>query len=264
MTPRERLRRTIFEADTPAGRAFDVALIVAILASVTAAILESVSSIRAAYGETLYAIEWFFTVLFTVEYALRLWAVQRPLHYARSFFGIIDLLAILPTYVSVLIPGAQQLLTIRVLRLLRIFRVFKLANYLSEARIILTALQASVRKISVFILAVITLVTFFGSVMYVVEGPEHGYTSVPTGVYWAVVTLTTVGYGDISPQTPLGQGLSVIVMLMGYAIIAVPTGIVTVELSRAGRPTTDIACPGCGRQGHDPDAEFCKYCATEL
>lgn len=262
---RDRLHEIIFEADTPAGRAFDVVLIVAILASVLVAMLESVAAIRARIGPELYATEWFFTILFSIEYLFRLACVRRPLSYARSFYGVVDLLAILPTYVSLAVPGAQQLLTIRVIRLLRIFRIFKLAAYLNEAAVITAALRASVRKILVFILAVLVLVVFVGSLMYVVEGEENGFTSVPRSAYWAVVTLTTVGYGDIAPKTPLGQSLAVVVMLLGYAIIAVPTGIVTVELSHATRraPTTQ-SCPSCSLEGHDPDAAHCKHCGSKL
>ncbi|MCH8961110.1 MAG: ion transporter, partial [Bacteroidetes bacterium] len=224
----------IFESDTPPGKAFDVALILTIFASVAAVMLESVSAIGSRYGAILYASEWVFTILFTIEYILRLICVGRPLRYARSFFGIVDLLAVIPTYFSVLFPGAQFLLVIRLLRILRVFRVLKLVQYLSAADILMEALRASRRKIVVFLVALLTLVVILGSLMYLIEGAENGFTSIPRSIYWAIVTLTTVGYGDISPQTGLGQALAAVVMIMGYGIIAVPTGIVTAEMTRIG------------------------------
>lgn len=262
---RHQLHEIIFEADTAPGKWFDVLLIFSIIVSVVLAMLDSVGSIQAVYGQWLYVGEWIFTILFTVEYLLRLFCVQRPLLYARSFFGIVDLLAILPTYLSVILPGGQYFIIIRVLRLLRIFRVFKLVQFLSEARLLLDALRASFRKIAVFLCTVMTLVIIFGALMYVVEGAANGFTSIPRSVYWAIVTMTTVGYGDISPQTDLGQALAAIIMIIGYGIIAVPTGIVTVELSQAvHRGVSTQACPGCGVDGHDRDARFCKYCGTSL
>ena len=263
---RDKLHEIIFEAETPAGKTFDVILIFCILSSVTAVILESVENIADRYGDTLHAIEWFFTILFTIEYTLRLISVKRPLRYATSFYGIVDLLAIIPTYLSVLIPGSQSLLTIRMLRLLRVFRVFKLRAYLSEATIITDALKASQRKIIVFLTAVITIVVIMGSLVYVIEGEENGFTDIPTGIYWAIVTLTTVGYGDISPQTPLGQTIASVVMVMGYGIIAVPTGIVTVEISRAAqrKGASTRSCAECGSEGHDLDAAYCKRCGAAL
>lgn len=264
---RDRLHEIIFEAETPTGKIFDIILLISICISVLVVMLESVPVIQVRYGEQLLYIEWFFTLLFTVEYILRLISVLRPLAYARSFFGIVDFLSIVPTYLALFVSGAQYLLIIRILRLLRIFRVLKLVEYLEESRELTTALWASRRKISVFLLTVVTLVFIIGSAMYVIEGPENGFTSIPTGVYWAVVTLTTVGYGDIAPQTAVGKTLATIVMLMGYGIIAVPTGIVTMELSR-GRPRPQSgltrACPTCGREGHDPDADYCKYCGSSL
>jgi len=262
---RGRLHEVIYEAETPAGRAFDVALIWLILLSVAAVMLESVRGVRAEYGRLLYAAEWVFTVLFTVEYVLRLVSVRRPLAYATSFYGVVDLLAIIPTYLSLLVPGSQSLLVIRVLRLLRVFRVFKLAEHLTEADVLMRALRASRRKISVFLLTVLTLVVIIGTLLYVVEGEENGFTSIPVGIYWAVVTLTTVGYGDISPKTPVGQTLAAAVMIIGYGIIAVPTGIVTVEIAQAVRkPVSTQACPDCASQGHDTDAVHCKYCGAKL
>jgi len=262
---RARLHEIIFEADTPAGKAFDVALLGAIGLSVVAVMLDSVAAVQARYGAALYAAEWGFTLLFTVEYVLRLLTVRRSLAYARSFFGLVDLLAILPTYLSLLVPGSQYLLVIRVLRVLRVFRVLKFVQYVGEANLLLQALRASRRKVIVFLFAVGTMVIVFGSCMYLVEGPENGFVDIPRGVYWAVVTLTTVGYGDISPKTPLGQLLSSLIMILGYGIIAVPTGIVTVEMGRAfQRPVSTQACPHCGREGHDADARFCKGCGSAL
>ena len=262
---RRLLHEVIFEAETPAGKAFDIALIWAILLSVIAVMLESVNSIRAYCGAALIAAEWIFTVLFTVEYLLRLLSVRHPLSYATSFFGVVDLLAVLPTYLSIIFPGGQYLLTIRSLRLIRIFRILKLSEYVGEARVITKALQASRRKISVFLLAVTTLVVIIGSIMYVIEGEENGFTDIPTSVYWAIVTLTTVGYGDVSPHTPLGKALASLVMILGYGIIAVPTGIVTVEISEAARKKISThACPGCSAEGHDADAVYCKYCGVHL
>ena len=262
---RQRLHEIIFEADTPWGRFFDVALIGAILISVGLVMLDSVSSIQASWGNFLYAAEWLFTLLFTIEYALRLYCVNRPLKYATSFFGVVDLLAILPTYFSMLLPGSQYLLVIRILRVLRVFRVFKLVQYLGEARLLIQALRASQRKITVFLFTVLTLVCIFGSLMYLIEDAASGFTSIPRSVYWAIVTLTTVGYGDISPQTHIGQLVASVIMIIGYSILAVPTGIVTVELSQAFKKNiTTQACPDCSREGHDRDARFCKYCGAAL
>jgi voltage-gated potassium channel len=262
---RHRLHEVIFEADTPAGKAFDVALILAIVASVAAVMLDSMAGIRHAYGPLLLAVEWLFTLLFTVEYLLRLFSVQRPVRYATSFFGVVDLLSVVPTYLSVLIPGSRYLLVIRLLRVLRVFRILKLAQYVGEIRHLNRALRASRRKITVFLATVLTLVVVLGSLMYVIEGEEHGFTSIPKGIYWAVVTLTTVGYGDISPQTNLGQSLAALVMILGYGIIAVPTGIVTVEFARAFQPEVSTqACPQCAAEGHDPDAVHCKFCGARL
>ncbi len=262
---RTRLHEIIFEADTNAGRLFDLALIFSIVVSVATVMLDSVRSIREAYGPLLHAAEWFFTLLFTLEYGLRLVCVGQPLRYAASFFGVVDLLAVAPTYVSLLLPGGQYLLVIRILRLLRIFRVLKLVKYLTEAGVLWHALGASRRKITVFLFTVLTLVVIFGALMYLIEGEDNGFTSIPRSVYWAVVTLTTVGYGDISPQTNLGQLLAALIMVMGYGIIAVPTGIVTVALSRTQDATVSTqACPQCGAEGHDPDARYCKYCASRL
>ncbi|MDP2602903.1 MAG: ion transporter [Deltaproteobacteria bacterium] len=262
---RSALHKIIFEADTPAGKAFDVALIWSVILSVTTVVLESVGSIRASYVDVLHALEWFFTIMFTIEYVLRLLCVQRPLAYATSFFGLVDLLAVIPTYVSFFVPGSQYLLSIRILRLLRTFRIFKLTEYLSEATVIRTALLASRRKISVFLFAVMTVVVIIGSAMYAIEGEENGFSDIPTSIYWAIVTMTTVGYGDISPQTALGKALASIVMIIGYSMLAVPTGIVTVEISQASRRGINTqACVACGAEGHDLDAVHCKYCGVRL
>jgi voltage-gated potassium channel len=259
------LHEIIFEADTAGGKLFDVLLILSIIASVILVMLDSVAEINAAHGPLLYAGEWFFTLLFTLEYFLRLFSIGRPLSYATSFFGLVDLLAILPTYLSILFPGTQFLLVIRILRVLRIFRVLKLVPYVGEGRMLMQALRASRRKITVFLFTVLTLVIIFGSLMYLIEEASDGFTSIPRCIYWAVVTLTTVGYGDISPQTNLGQLVAAFIMIIGYGIIAVPTGIVTVELSHAfSKRLTTQACPQCSAEGHDSDARNCKYCGALL
>jgi voltage-gated potassium channel len=264
-TWRNRLHEIIFEADTPAGRAFDVLLLWSIVLSVLAVLLESVPSVQGRYKQLLRIAEWIFTILFTVEYALRLISVGRPLRYATSFFGVIDLLAIVPTYLSVLLPGAQTLLVIRALRLLRVFRVLKLVRFLEESRVLGQALRASRHKITVFLGTVLTLVLILGTLMYLIEGEVHGFDSIPRSMYWAIVTLTTVGYGDIAPATIPGQILASLVMILGYSIIAVPTGIVTVELSRATQAQVSTqACPQCSAEGHDADAKHCKYCGAKL
>jgi len=260
------LHEIIFEADTRAGRFFDVALLWAILLSVGTVLLESVAEVRAHYGPELRFLEWFFTVLFTIEYVLRLYSVARPLKYACSFFGLVDLLAVIPTYVSLFVAGAQSLLIIRVLRLLRVFRVLKLAHYLSEAEVLTAALRASRRKIVVFLGAVLNIAAIVGALMYLVEGEASGFTSIPRSMYWALVTMTTVGYGTIVPVTPLGQFLSALLMVLGYGILAVPTGIVSVEMARQDRTTSTStqACPSCSAEGHDDDAVHCKHCGEQL
>jgi voltage-gated potassium channel len=262
---RQRLFQTIFESDTPSGRRFDIVLLVLIVLSVVVVIVDSIAEYRALYGSLLRIAEWVLTAIFTIEYILRLAAVRRPLTYALSFFGIVDLLAIAPTYLSLLLPGTEYLLAVRILRLLRIFRILKAAEYLSEANTLGRALWATRRKISVFLTAVVTIVIIVGALMYVVEGEAHGFVNIPVSIYWAVVTLTTVGYGDIAPRTPFGQFLASIVMLLGYGILAVPTGIVSAEIARGGRsePTAQT-CPTCTRQGHDADATHCKYCGGVL
>ena len=263
---RERVRIIIHEADTPAGKAFDVMLIIAIIVSVGVVMLLTVPGMER-WHNTLLSVEWGFTIVFTIEYALRLWSVDSPAKYARSFFGVIDLVAILPTYISAIIPGANYLLVVRALRVLRIFRILKLIEYVRGARTIMRALRASFAKITVFLLAIVILATIIGAVMYLVEG-QHGtkFESIPKSIYWAIVTLTTVGYGDITPATALGQFLAAIVMIMGYSIIAVPTGIVTAEMTRVDGPhaPNTRACPNCGVEGHRTDAVHCHACGETL
>jgi voltage-gated potassium channel len=226
--------------------------------------LETVQEISAVHGRGLRAAEWLFTALFAVEYGLRLISAPQAGRYARSFFGVIDVLAVLPTPLSLIVPGAQSLLVIRGLRLLRVFRVFKLAGYLGEANVLMTALRSSRRKVGVFLGTLLILILILGSAMYLVEGAERGFTSIPRAMYWAIVTLTTVGYGDIAPQTVVGQLLASLVMIIGYAIIAVPTGIVSAELVQAGRSASTRACPTCASRGHEAGARFCKDCGVTL
>lgn len=260
---RRQVHDILFGDDTRLARIFDVILILIIIGSVIAVMLESVPPINARYHTELYALEWIFTLIFTIEYILRLVCVGKPLQYARSFYGIVDLLAAIPTYFSVILPGIQALLVIRLLRILRVFRVLKLVQYLSEANVLLTALRTSRRKITVFVIAVLTLVTILGSLMYVIESADAGFDSIPRSVYWAIVTLTTVGYGDISPQTPVGQALAALIMIIGYSIIAVPTGIVTAEISRTLK-TLPIGCSGCHATNHERDAQYCRKCGASL
>lgn len=263
---RSRLHEVIFESNTKAGKTFDVALLISILLSIGIVMADSVNSLHDKYGHQFYIIEWCFTILFTAEYILRLLSVKSPVAYAFTFFGIIDLLAIIPTYLSLFFVGAQSLLVLRALRLLRVFRIFKLSHFIAEMSFLGTAIGASLRKISIFISFVIILVIILGSIMYLVERGENGFSSIPASVYWAVVTITTVGYGDISPVTPAGKFVASIIMLLGYSIIAVPTGIVSTEMAIAAknRQQKHEACPNCGREGHASDALFCKYCGTLL
>jgi len=263
---RDRLYEIIFEADTRAGKLFDVVLLLAILMSVMATILNSVGSIEEAYGSWLSGCNWVFTLLFTIEYGFRLYCAKQPVRYARSFFGVVDLLAVLPSYLSLLIPGARVLDVIRILRLLRIFRVMKMVQYVDDGDLLLNALVSSRRKIGIFLFAVVTLVVILGSLMFIIEnGPESGFTSIPAGIYWAIVTLTTVGYGDISPQTGLGQTLAACIMIIGYSIIAVPTGIISAEVGRSSVwAKIPLHCDACGADDHDPDATHCKHCGSPL
>lgn len=263
---RQKLHEIIFESDTLEGKAFDVALLILIVLSTVIVMLESIPAVHSQYYEKFLVVEWGFTIIFTIEYILRLLSVRRPVRYATSFYGIVDLLAILPTYLSILFPGGQYFLVVRVLRLLRVFRIFKLAEYINDAQVITRALVASRRKIGVFMMTVLLLVVIIGAMIYVIEGSASGFTDIPTSIYWAIVTLTTVGYGDIAPRTALGKALASLVMLIGYSVIAVPTGIVSAELSRSRRPepVSSQACPYCSREGHDDDAIFCKYCGSPL
>lgn len=262
---KDRLYIIIFEADTPAGKLFDVLLFAAILASVALTMLQSVGSIRASHGALLFVLNMTFTGLFTVEYLLRLWCSKHTIRYARSFFGVVDLLSILPVYISWLIPGTRFLDVVKVLRMLRIFRVLKMTQYVGDADLLMNALTSSRRKIGIFLVAVMTIVVIVGSLMYVIEGEEHGFTSIPRSVYWAIVTLTTVGYGDVSPQTPIGQSLAALIMIIGYSIIAVPTGIITAELGlSAAKQKQARTCAACGHARHDADASHCKHCGAGL
>ncbi|MEL7003948.1 MAG: ion transporter [Bacteroidota bacterium] len=257
----------IFGADTFWGKTFDVVLLIAILLSVIAVMLESVASIKMAYGDALYVIEWFFTILFSIEYIARIIVAKNRWKYVTSLFGIIDLLSIIPTFVSLFFVGAQSLSIIRSIRLLRVFRILKMVRFLGEASQLSTALKASRAKIIVFIGVVFTMVVILGTLMYMIEGSENGFTSIPRSIYWAIVTLTTVGYGDIAPQTPIGQTLASIIMILGYGIIAVPTGIVSAEMVQQGKKQEEkrlISCPQCEKTGHALDAEYCKYCGCKL
>ena len=262
---REKLHEVIFEADTPAGKNFDIALLIAIGLSVAAVSMESVPHLRATYGPWLRGVEWAVTAGFTVEYVLRLLAVRKPMRYALSFFGLVDLLSLLPTYLSIFIAGSHTLTVIRALRLLRIFRILKLAHFVLEAQILSRAIRASGRKITIFIGVVLSVVLIVGSIMYMVEGAESGFTSIPQSIYWAIVTMTTVGYGDIAPQTTLGKFIASVVMLLGYGVLAVPTGIVSSEIvSATKRGINEICCKFCSLEGHDIDAAFCKRCGGRL
>ena len=259
------LFKVVFESDTHAGKMFDVVVIAAILLSVAAVMADSVENIRTRHGRVLNAAEWAFTILFTIEYIARLVSIERPLRYARSFFGIVDLVAVLPTYLAVMFPEAQVLIDVRILRLLRCFRIFKLTAYLSEFRLLGRAMANSMRKILVFLSVVVMVVLIVGTLMYVIEGPKHGFTSIPKAVYWALSTITTVGYGDIVPGTELGRTLASIVMLIGWGILAVPTGIVTAEMT-AQKFTARSAtrCSACGSRDHDSDAMYCRVCGALL
>ncbi|WP_078030784.1 ion transporter [Massilia sp. KIM] len=270
---RRRMFDVIFGIDTPAGRNFDIGLVVAILLSILVVVLDSVPSIGGRYAGPMAVLEWGFTLLFTVEYLARLACVNRPLRYATSFYGVIDLVSVLPTYMSLLVPGSELLLDIRILRLLRVFRIFKLTLYIEEYTRLGEALLASRRKILVFLSVVLMLILILGTVMYVVEGPEHGFTSIPMAMYWATVTMTTVGYGDLTPHTTLGRGIASFMMLLGWGILAVPTGIVTAEMTArrndrrggAERPRQPARrCPACGSAGHEAASKFCKDCGAGL
>ncbi len=265
---RHRLHEVIFEADTPTGKLFDLILLILIGLSVLVVVLETIEWIHLRYGTFFIALEWVFTIIFTIEYILRLYSVQKPGKYATSFFGVVDLLAILPTYLSLFITGSQHLIIIRALRLIRVFRIFKMGHFLREGTVILASLRRSRAKITVFMTFVLLMILIFGSLMYVIEGANNpGFSNIPRSVYWAIVTLTTVGYGDITPVTPLGQFLSAALMITGYAVIAVPTGIVSAEMiyqSKKKEQLSTQVCEHCSREGHDADATYCKYCGEKL
>ena len=261
---RKRIHEVIFEADTPAGKLFDVLLLIAIVLSVIVVMLESVPKYQEAHKDLFYYTEWIFTLLFSLEYVFRIISIAKPWRYIFSFYGVVDLLSILPTYIGIFITGTHSLMVIRTLRLMRIFRVLKLEKYVSEATVLRKSLISSRNKIVVFLFAVVALVIIMGTLMYMVEPREAGFTSIPRSIYWAIITLTKVGYGDIAPVTPMGQFIASIVMILGYAIIAVPTGIVTQEMIRNAKKTNTQSCPNCSAEGHDDDASHCKYCGSKL
>lgn len=263
---KQKLHEVIYEADTPAGKLFDIVLLIAILVSIALVMLESVDSIDEKYHDALYVSEWVVTILFTIEYILRIISIKKPTKYIFSFYGIIDFLSTIPMYLSMFFAGTHTLVAFRALRLLRVFRILKLARFIGESNLLIKALKASRARISVFLFFVLILCVILGTVMYLVEGADNGFTSIPRSVYWAIVTLTTVGYGDISPSTPLGQFIASAVMILGYAIIAIPTGIVSSEITKAHTKVhmNTQSCPNCSYEGHDDDAIYCNHCGTEL
>lgn len=262
---KRRLHEIVFEADTKYGRLFDIVLLIVIILSVVCVLLESVDAIRADFRHILYISEWVFTILFTIEYILRITLIGKPIKYVFSFYGIVDLLAILPSYLVIFFSGAQSLIIIRSLRLLRIFRIFKLVQFLGEAQQLMLALKTSLYKVSVFLITVLISVCIMGTLMYSVEASNPSFSSIPKSIYWAIVTITTVGYGDMVPITPLGQFISGILMIMGYGVIAVPTGIVSVELAQAKKEDINTRnCSECSSEGHAFDAVHCKYCGAQL
>jgi voltage-gated potassium channel len=264
-TWRKKLFIIIFRTDTPAGKWFDIILLWTILLSILVVTLESVNSFANRYEQELLVLEWLFTIIFTIEYLLRIFISTRPQRYVFSLYGMIDLLSVAPTYLELIFIGTPYFMLFRALRLLRVFRVLKLTRYLGEAEVLRIALKNSIEKIIVFLGSVLSLALIIGALMYVVEGPQHGFTSIPRGIYWAIVTLTTVGYGDIAPQTPLGQFLATMVMMIGYGIIAVPTGIMSVEISKAEKGSSKFrTCKNCGFNQIVADAKFCRNCGNEL
>ncbi|KEQ28274.1 ion transporter [Pedobacter antarcticus 4BY] len=260
---RKKIYIIIFRSDTRAGKLFDVVLLILILLSILSVFLESVASVRERFYHTIHILEWIFTILFTAEYMLRIYASHKPLRYIFSFYGLVDLIAFIPTYLSLFFVGTQYLVVVRAFRLLRVFRILKLTQFLYEGNILKKALRASLYKIVMFLSSVITLVTIIGTLMYIIEGETSGFTSIPMSIYWAIVTITTVGYGDISPQSPLGQMLASVLMVIGYGIIAVPTGIVSVEMSRATE-AAKIKCPNCYTGLHNENDRFCSNCGHQL
>ena len=261
---KNKIYKIIFESDTPAGKGFDLLLIVSILLSVVVVMLDSIHDYSSRFGETLYIMEWFFTLVFTIEYFLRIYCIGKPVMYIRSFFGVIDFLSIIPTYISIFLPASRYLSVIRILRVLRIFRILKLILYIGEANLLMKAIYGSRRKIIVFMFSILALVTILGSVMYLIEGEANGFTSIPRSIYWAIVTITTVGYGDISPQTELGQSIASLAMIIGYATIAIPAGIVSAEYTSMTHKFNTLVCTGCSDEIHEDDAKFCKVCGTDL
>ncbi|AVI61222.1 ion transporter [Halomonas sp. GFAJ-1] len=263
---RTRLFHIIFESDTPGAKAFDLALIIAILMSVAVILLNSVEAYATRYGAIFFYVEWAFTLLFTIELAVRIYCLERPTLYLKSFYGIIDLIAILPTWLVLLVPGAQGLVIVRLLRVLRIFRILRLMEFVGEARLLIDALKRSLRQILLFFSSILMVVTLFAALMYTIESPEAGFTSIPMSIYWAIVSMTTVGYGDIVPATPLGKSITMILMLLGYSIIAVPTGVFSAQVIRSIREDrySDEACPGCGHDRHEKRARYCLRCGTWL
>ncbi|HUC80352.1 MAG TPA: ion transporter [Flavisolibacter sp.] len=261
-----RLHDVVYESNTRAGKTFDIVLLILIIASIAVVMLDSMPGFRIKYGRLFYILEWTFTILFTIEYILRLICIKKPWRYVTSSLGIIDLLAIIPSYLSFFFAGAQSLLVLRALRLLRVFRIFKLTHFLSEMAFLGSAVRGSLKKISIFMLIVLSVVIILGSVMYLIEGGENGFNSIPESIYWAIVTITTVGYGDIAPATPFGKFIASVIMFIGYGIIAVPTGIVTTEMVMKAKEKghNADACPSCGREGHDGDAVYCKWCGEKL
>lgn len=261
-----RLYLIIFGTDTTSGKWFDILLIFTILASVAVVVIDSLASVHSRYGDALHRIEWVFTILFTIEYVLRIWIAQNRRAYVLSLYGVIDLLSILPTYLALLIPQTAPLLIIRLLRILRVFRVLRLLEYLQEANLVAGAIRKSARQIIVFFSIVITLMVVFGCLMYVLEGPDNGFENIPVSVYWAIVTVTTVGYGDVVPVTGAGRAISALAMLLGYAIIAVPTGIFTSNMvvRRQGAENGPLNCPQCARAGHELDSRYCRFCGSSL
>ncbi len=263
---RTRVFQIIFESDTPAAKGFDIALIVMILASVLVVMLDSVEAFHVEYGTLFLWLEWGFTIAFTLELAVRLYCLERPLQYLRSFYGVVDIVAILPTWLMLIVPGAHALVIVRLLRVLRIFRVLRLMQFVGEGRLLLEAMRRSLRQIFLFFFSIFMVVTIFAAAIYLIESHEAGFTSIPQSIYWAIVSLTTVGYGDIVPVTPVGQAITVLLMLIGYSIIAVPTGVFSAQVIRSIREErySDEACPGCGHDRHERGARYCLQCGTWL
>ncbi|KJD18710.1 ion transporter [Vreelandella aquamarina] len=263
---RTRLFHVIFESDTPGAKAFDIALIIAILLSVAVILLDSVEIYAERYGHIFFYIEWAFTLLFSLELLVRLYCLERPTVYLKSFYGVVDVIAIIPTWLVLLVPGAHALVMVRILRVLRIFRILRLMEFVGEGRLLLDALKRSLRQILLFFSSILMVVTLFAALMYTIESPESGFTSIPMSIYWAIVSITTVGYGDIVPATSLGKAITVILMLIGYSIIAVPTGVFSAQVIRSIREDrySEEACPGCGHDRHEKRARYCLRCGTWL